>query len=101
MGAVGKKLGRESGKFSSEVDFNSLVILDSENVLVIGCAPWRACAPDDRRTTPSVFGTVKEFFTVGNKLGSAQHSTAQRLSCCLRESVPRRKVSDLKQSRGL
>lgn len=38
LGAVGKKLGRESGEFSSEVDFNSLVILDSENMLVIDCA---------------------------------------------------------------
>lgn len=37
---MGKKPGRESGKFSSEVYFNLLVILDSENVLVFDCAPW-------------------------------------------------------------
>lgn len=40
MGAVGKKPGTDSGKFSSEVDFNPLVILDSENMLAIDCAPW-------------------------------------------------------------
>lgn len=40
MGAVRKKPGPESGEFSSEVDFNPLVIPDSENMLVIDCAPW-------------------------------------------------------------
>lgn len=46
LGVVGKKLGRESSKFSSEVDFNSSAILDSESAI--------DCAPDDRHTSPVV-----------------------------------------------
>lgn len=67
LGTVGKKLGRESGRFSSEVDFNSSVLLN-QKVLVIDCVPWCAvpCAPDDRSAFPVV----------------------ERSSCCGKQALP-------------
>lgn len=88
-GCCGKKLGRESGQFSSEVDFNSSVLLD----LASACAGLCALVCHAPLVTDGSLQRCKEVLAVGNK-----HYPAQGLSGCLGESAPRRKVSDLKQS---
>lgn len=72
LGTAGKKLGRESGRFSSEVDFNSSVLLD-QKVLVIDCAPWCAMCP---RWQTCFRSGVKEFllWETGTTLPSASEA---------------------------